>query len=112
MSAVTMEQVEGLLARLRAVEDELVSLRQAQTTLQNQLDDKANVGHTHAISDVTDLATTLAGKASATHSHAISDVTGLTGEVAKLANVGVLQVAAYDVCSGGTASSVDFIVDS
>ncbi len=34
--------------------------------------------HTHAISDITDLATTLSGKASSSHSHTISDVTGLS----------------------------------
>lgn len=40
--------------------------------------DYAAASHSHAISDVTNLQTTLDGKASASHSHAISDVTGLS----------------------------------
>lgn len=37
----------------------------------------ALVSHSHAISDVTDLQTTLNGKAASSHSHAIADVTNL-----------------------------------
>ena len=37
----------------------------------------ARVTHSHAISDVTDLQTTLDGKAASSHSHAIADVTNL-----------------------------------
>ena len=41
------------------------------------LDAKADTGHTHTISNVTNLQTTLDGKASSSHSHSISDVTNL-----------------------------------
>lgn len=47
------------------------------TGLQTSLDSKASVSHIHAISDVTGLQTALDGKASATHTHIISDVTNL-----------------------------------
>jgi hypothetical protein len=53
------------------------------TSLQTTLDGKASTSHSHAISDVTGLQTALDGKqaggsyAAASHSHAISDVTGL-----------------------------------
>jgi len=47
------------------------------TSLQTTLDGKASSTHSHAISDVTGLQTALDGKASTSHSHAISDVTGL-----------------------------------
>jgi hypothetical protein len=49
----------------------------------------STVGHTHAISDVTDLSTTLSGKAASVHTHAISDVTGLQTELdSKLTGAG------------------------
>lgn len=38
---------------------------------------KANGTHNHAISDITNLQTTLTGKADSSHSHAASDITGL-----------------------------------
>lgn len=47
------------------------------TNLQSSLDGKAANSHAHPISDVTNLQTTLDGKAASTHSHAQSDVTGL-----------------------------------
>lgn len=47
------------------------------TNLQTTLDGKASSTHTHSISDVTNLQTTLDGKASSSHSHSISDVTNL-----------------------------------
>lgn len=47
------------------------------TNLQTTLDGKADDAHNHAISDVTNLQTTLNGKANSTHTHAISDITDL-----------------------------------
>jgi len=47
------------------------------TSLQTTLDGKAASSHTHSISDVTGLQTALDGKAASSHTHAISDVTGL-----------------------------------
>lgn len=53
------------------------------SSLQSQLDDKADAGHIHTIANVTGLQTALDGKqaagsyAAASHTHAISDVTNL-----------------------------------
>ena len=47
------------------------------TNLQTSLDGKAATSHSHAISDVTSLQTSLDGKAATSHTHAISDTTGL-----------------------------------
>jgi hypothetical protein len=47
------------------------------TSLQTSLDGKAATSHSHAISDVTSLQTSLDGKAATSHTHAISDTTGL-----------------------------------
>lgn len=47
------------------------------TNLQTSLDVKASSTHSHAISDVTNLQTSLDGKAASSHSHAIADVTNL-----------------------------------
>jgi hypothetical protein len=47
------------------------------TGLQAALDGKAALSHTHAIADVTGLQAALDGKAALSHSHTISDVTGL-----------------------------------
>ena len=45
--------------------------------VETELSGKAESTHSHAISDVTGLATALSGKAASSHSHVISDVTGL-----------------------------------
>lgn len=47
------------------------------TGLQSSLNGKAATSHTHAVSDVTGLQNALDGKASSTHTHGMSDVTGL-----------------------------------
>ena len=52
----------------------------------DSLDAKANTGHTHTISNVTNLQTTLDGKASSSHSHSISDVTNLQSSLNAKAN--------------------------
>lgn len=44
------------------------------------------VGHAHAISDITNLQTTLDGKANAEHTHVIANVTGLQGALGGKAN--------------------------
>ena len=56
------------------------------TNLQTTLDGKASSTHTHTISDVTNLQTTLDGKASSSHSHSISDVTNLQSSLNAKAN--------------------------
>jgi hypothetical protein len=57
---------------------------------------KADVGHSHTISDVTDLQTTLDGKAATSHTHAISNVTGLQTELDDKVDVTDLQSALDD----------------
>lgn len=49
--------------------------------IQVELDKKADVIHTHAISDVTGLQAALEGKANAVHTHTTADVTGLDQEL-------------------------------
>ena len=46
-------------------------------SLQSSIDGKANVGHTHAISEITNLQSTLNGKANASHTHTISQINNL-----------------------------------
>lgn len=50
---------------------------EVQDLIDTSIASKSDVWHTHAISDVTNLQTTLDWKASSTHTHAISDVTNL-----------------------------------
>lgn len=57
------------------------------TGLQTALDAKANISHTHVISDVTGLQAALDGKAATSHTHAISQITGLQGALDAKANV-------------------------
>jgi hypothetical protein len=45
--------------------------------LQTTLDGKASSAHSHSISDITNLQSSLDGKASSSHTHQISDTTGL-----------------------------------
>lgn len=47
---------------------------------------KANTTHTHIISDITNLVTTLAGKADVSHSHIVADITGLQDTLDDLSN--------------------------
>jgi hypothetical protein len=47
------------------------------TSLQTSLDGKAATSHSHSISDVTGLQTSLDAKAASSHTHAISDITSL-----------------------------------
>jgi hypothetical protein len=49
------------------------------TNLQTSLNGKANTSHTHAISDVTNLQTTLNGKANTGHGHDVIEITGWNG---------------------------------
>ena len=59
-----------------------LNLKADVTTLNSKADKtdlnkKSDVGHTHSISDVSNLQTTLNGKASKSHTHSISDVSNL-----------------------------------
>lgn len=64
-TAVTLHET-----RIGVLEDDVADL-------QVEVAGKADVGHLHAIADVTMLQATLDGKAAAVHAHLISDVTGL-----------------------------------
>ena len=44
---------------------------------EDEMTGKANVGHTHAISEITNLQSTLNGKANSSHTHSISQITNL-----------------------------------
>ena len=54
----------------------------------DRINGKANVGHTHAISEITNLQTSLNGKADVGHGHAISDITNLQSTLNGKANAG------------------------
>ena len=56
--------------------------------LTQAIDRKSNVGHSHAISDVADLQTSLNGKANSSHTHAINDVVNLQTSLDCKSNVG------------------------
>ena len=51
------------------------------TNLQTSLDGKASSSHTHAISDVTNLQTSLDGKASSSHTHTATEITDFSEAV-------------------------------
>lgn len=57
-------------------------LEAVRATLQSAINGKANLSHTHAIGEVTGLATALDGKAATSHTHAIAAITGLADALA------------------------------
>ena len=73
-------------SRLTTVETKAETNRVNIATINAALPGKSNVGHTHTMSDVTDLATELVGKSNVGHSHAISDITDLSTELGGKAN--------------------------
>lgn len=60
-------------------------------------DARTPLAHTHTISNITELQTTLDGKASTTHSHVISDITNLQTELDNKANVFTGYTGSIDV---------------
>lgn len=56
---------------------DIINLQSTLTSLQTQIDGKAALSHTHTIGNVTGLQTALDGKAALSHSHVIADTTGL-----------------------------------
>src|ERR1044071_2391105 len=66
---------------------------------------KADLVHTHAESDVTNLTTDLAGKAASVHTHAESDITNLTTDLAAKASLVGGLVTTAQLGSGSAASS-------
>jgi len=65
------------------------------------LSGKANVSHTHAQSDITNLVTDLAGKAASSHTHAQSDITNLTTDLAA-------KVAGNGAITGATKTKITY----
>ena len=51
--------------------------KETRLVTEDELEGKANVGHTHAISEITNLQTSLNGKANASHTHTISQINTL-----------------------------------
>ena len=78
------------------------------TNLATDLAGKAPITHTHAQADVTGLATALAGKAPTTHAHAEADITGLVTDLAgKAASVHTHTSSQIsDATANATASTV------
>lgn len=81
------------------------------TSLQTSLDGKAATVHTHAISDTTGLQTALDGKASAVHTHAISDTTGLQtaldGKQAIVSGVSDTEIGYLDGVTSAIQTQID-----
>jgi hypothetical protein len=79
------------------------------TNLQTTLDGKALTVHSHVIGDVTGLQTALDGKASTSHTHVISDVTGLQtaldGKAATAHTHAIGDVTGLQTALDGKASS-------
>lgn len=73
-------------SRLTTVETKAETNRINIATIIAALPSKSNVGHTHTMSDVTDLATELNGKSDVGHIHAISNITDLSTELGGKAN--------------------------
>ena len=73
------------------------------TNLQTTLDGKAASTHTHAISDVTNLQSVLDGKASSTHTHAASDINSGTFNIARIPT----GTTSTTVCIGNDARLSD-----
>ena len=107
------------------VSAEATARQEQDSSLQTQIGGKANVEHTHEMSDVTglndkisDIETSVSGKANATHTHTIADVTNLQttldGKAAsvhthEIANVNGLQDALDSKAAASHEHSADNI---
>jgi hypothetical protein len=78
------------------------------TNLATDLAGKAASVHTHALADVSGLVTALAGKAPTTHTHAESDITGLVTDLAGKASAVHTHTSSQisDATAAATASTV------
>lgn len=76
----------------------------AISLLDTELDGKANLGHTHAIGDVTGLQAALDGKAATSHTHIIGNITGLQAALDGKAAASHTHAAA-DIVSGVLATA-------
>lgn len=69
---------------VKIAENESLDVVTDWTNITNKPSTFTPSSHTHAISDVTDLSTTLAGKAAAIHTHVVADITDLDDTIDEL----------------------------
>ena len=81
------------------------------TNLQTTLDGKASSSHTHAISDVTNLQTTLDGKASSSHTHSAADITSGTFDVNRIPNLDAAKITSGTISADRLPSYVDDVLE-
>ena len=62
-----------------------------------QLNEKADAEHTHAIDDITNLKTTLDGKAANSHTHNVADISDLTATVTELNIMGGVTATTAEI---------------
>lgn len=81
-----------------------------QTDLASVLNDKSNIGHTHAIANITGLQSALNGKAPTAHEHVTADVAGLDVALADKADAdhthAISQVTGLTAALAGKAGAV------
>lgn len=72
----------------KVIEAEFEAISKAMNVYDTALDDKANITHSHSISEVTNLQTTLDNKADASHNHdSVYDAKGSANTALENANV-------------------------
>ena len=74
--------------------------KETRLVTEDELEGKANVGHTHAISEITNLQSTLNGKANASHTHTISQINTLQDALDRKQNK-IEYPCSFDSSSGG-----------
>ena len=84
----------------KANADAIEVLQRMMDTLEEDMTGKADVAHTHAMSDITGLINTLAGKADASHTHQISDISGLEAAIQSLENMEVTGIGLVPATEG------------
>ena len=84
----------------KANADAIEVLQRMMDALEEDMNGKADVVHTHAMSDITGLTNTLAGKADASHTHQISDIGGLEAAIQSLENMEVTGIGLVPATEG------------
>lgn len=92
------------LDTLKELADALGNDPNFATTITNQIAGKANVSHTHKISEITNLQSTLDGKAASSHTHPVSQITGLTASRAL-----VSDSSGYPAVSAVTSTELGYL---
>lgn len=122
MSAASLQTLQGFDNRILAVEQDIIDLDASKadvvhthsisqvTGLQTALDARALVTHTHVAADITDLQALLDGKANVVHAHTIADVTGLQSALDGKASVththAIADVTGLQAALDGKANTV------